>query len=178
MYYRVWGFIRILIILVAFAAILGAVVFRISEDDYSNMATLYARQLTVEVGTAVADTLFSLTRTAEAPLRQYHLVTVGADEPLEAVAERYETTSDAIRMANGLAPGVITGDGSELIIPQGVSLFDPPRRLIVHYARIGDTLETLAQQNDIALRILLDDNPVLATRPLIPGDVVFIAELF
>lgn len=177
MYYRVWGFLRVLIILAAFAAILGAVAFRISEDDYNSMATLYALQVTVDVGTAVADALNNATRTAEAPMKQYRLVVVQADESLDAVAERYQTTGNLIRVVNGLAASVTNGNGSALIIPEGVIAFDPPRRLLVHRARFGDTLAALALQNNIPLRILEEDNPVLAGREVLPGDVVFIAEL-
>ena len=177
MYYRLWAYLRVLIILISIAAILGAVAFRASEDSYAQSEQLYYRQLTVEVGTAVANALNNVTRTVEAPLRQYRLLTVTADDQLDTLAEQYNTTADVIRMANSLLPGVNTGDGNQLIIPEGVTAFDPPRRLTIHRATVGETLEALAQLNDLALRIVLEDNPVLAERALMPGDVVFIAEL-
>lgn len=176
MYYRVWVIVRVIFILLAAATIIGAVAFRMSEEDYANAIRLYNSQLTVVVGTAIADALNNATRTAEAPLKQYRLIAVSADQTLEQIAEDYGTTVEIIRRVNALAPDVVRGDGSLLIIPQGVTVLDPPRRLIVHEARLGDSLQGLAQQFEIPLRIILEDNPVLAERELIPGDIVFIAE--
>ncbi len=80
-------------------------------------------------------------------------------------------------MANGLAPDVQTGSGVEIIVPEGVQLLDPPRRLQVIPAAPGDTLSSLAQRYRIPLEIVEMDNPVLAQRQLHDGDTVFIATL-
>jgi LysM repeat protein len=177
MFYRVWIVVRTLIILAAIGAIVGAVAIRMTLDNDAQVNELYNVQLTVQVGTAVANALNNATRTAEAPLRQYRYIVVSSDESLEEVAERYNTTVDVIRMANGLAPNVSTGDGNKLVIPENLQTLDPPRRLLAIEARFGDTLEQIAATYDIAERILLADNPVLSDRPLLPGDIVYVAQL-
>ncbi|MBZ0289853.1 MAG: hypothetical protein K8I30_19680 [Anaerolineae bacterium] len=174
--YRLWGFVRFLIIVLAAAAILGAVALRISEDEYANAVRLYNGQLTVVVGTAIADALNSATRTAEAPLKQYRLISVPINKALAEIAVEYDTTLEIIRLVNGLAPDVIAGDGGQLVIPEGVTTLNPPRRLIVYRAIMGDTLLALSQKHNVPLTILEEDNPVLARRELIPGDIVYIAE--
>jgi LysM repeat protein len=178
MFYRVWTVVRVLIILVSVAAIVGALVIRVSLDDYEQASALYDVQVTVVVGTAIADALNNATRTAEAPLSQYRLIAVDADESLADVAERYQTTVEVIRMANGLSPDVSTGDGGELIVPEGLPILEPARSFEVYRARDGDTLEALATQYGINLRLVLLDNPVLARRGvLLPGDIVYIPQL-
>jgi LysM repeat protein len=146
-------------------------------DNEATVGALYNVQLTVAVGTAVSDALNDATRTAEAPQRQYRYLVVDANVTLADVAERYNTTVEAIRMANALAPEVGTGDGNPLVIPEGVTVLDTPRRLRAVEVRFGDTLEQIAATYEIAPRILLMDNPVLANRPLLPGDIVYVALL-
>ncbi len=80
-------------------------------------------------------------------------------------------------MANGLAQDVVSGAGTELIVPEGVQTLTPARRLRQYEAVAGDTLSSIAEQNDVLLEYLALDNPVLAQRGLNPGDIVFIPTL-
>jgi LysM repeat protein len=113
----------------------------------------------------------------EAPLRQYRVIPLTPSDTLSAVAERYNTTVEVLRMANALAPTVETGDGSAIIVPEGVQSLDPPRTLDYITAQPGESLESLAQRFRIPLNVLELDNPVLAQRRVNPGDIVFIPTL-
>jgi LysM repeat protein len=125
----------------------------------------------------VANALYDATRTAEAPLRQYRVIPLTPSDTLTAVAERYGTTVEVLRMANGLAPTVETGDGSEIIVPEGVQALDPPRTLAIIRAQSGESLESLSQRFRVPLDVLQLDNPVLSQRGVNPGDIVFIPTL-
>jgi hypothetical protein len=174
MFYR---FIRNLLILTVVAATIAAVAYFILTGDNERVRTLYYAQVTNSVATAVAGALNDATRTAEAPLRQYRYIPIVEGQTLEEVADRYATTVEAIRMVNGLAPDVVVGDGSSIIIPEGASAMLPARKLSIYTAIDTDTLEALALRFDVPLEILVMDNPVLAQRGIIPGDIVFIPEI-
>jgi LysM repeat protein len=175
--YRFFYYLRIVLVFMVVAAIIGAVYYAIQQDNFKRNSELYYRQVTAVVQTAIADTLFNATRTVEAPLRQYRYLTVAADETLENLAQRYGTTVELIRQVNGLAAEVETGDGGKLIVPEGIVQLDPKRQLTAYSAVAGDTLDSLAVENNVSLDLLKTDNPVLANRGILPGDIVFIAKL-
>lgn len=175
--YRFFYYLRILLILLVIGAIIGAIYYAIQQDNRKRTLELYNRQVTAVVETAIANALYSATRTVEAPLRQYRLLTVTPQETLESLALRYDTSVEAIREVNGLSAEVEVGDGSQLIVPEGVIEMNPPRRLKAYTAREGDTLDVLALENNVPLDILHIDNPILTERRISPGDIVFIAIL-
>jgi LysM repeat protein len=175
--YRLFYYLRILLILLVIGALVGVIYYAIQRDNRNRNIELYNRQVTAAVETAVANAMYGATRTVEAPLRQYRLLTVTAGETLESVAERYRTSVEVIREVNALTVEVETGDGSQLIIPEGVIELNPPRRLRAYTARDGDTLDSLAVENNVPLDVLQTDNPILNERGISPGDVVFIAVL-
>jgi len=175
--YRFFYYLRILIILLVVAAIIGAIYYAIQQDNRNRTIQLYNRQVTAAVETAIANALYGATRTVEAPLPQYRYVTVSAEETLESVAERYGTTVETIREVNGLSAEVQTGDGTQLVVPEGILELNPPRRLRAYMGRAGDTLDSLAVENNVPLDILQTDNPILKDRGISPGDIVFIATL-
>lgn len=175
--YRVFYVVRILLTIAIVAGVIAAVGYFISNNTYQSAQDFYYRQVTVVVETAIAAALYDATRTVEAPLPQYRLVRLGTNESLADLAEQYGTTLAVIQMANGLAADVVAGSDQNIIIPAGVTALNPPRRLSVYIARAGDTLEALADSRDVPLELLQTDNPVLARRGLIPGDVVYIAVL-
>jgi LysM repeat protein len=169
--------IRIVLILILLAVIFGGVAYYITISERKDSQETYNRSVTLAVQTAVAHALFDATRTAEADIPHDRIITLGPNEFLEDVATRYNTTVDVLRMANGLAPDVISGSGQQIIVPEGVQQLVPPRRLIPRVAVQGDTLEALAVQNGVPLEVLQEDNPILAQRGIIPGDIVFIGQL-
>lgn len=175
--YRLVYYLRILITIGIVAGVIAGVAYFINNNTYQTARELYYRQATIAVSTAIAGALFDATRTAEAPLPQFRLVRPAAGESLAALAERYDTTLEAIQMANALAADVTTGGDQNIVVPAGVQTLDPPRRLTPYTARAGDTLADLAESNRVPLELLEADNPVLARRGLLPGDVVFIAVL-
>jgi hypothetical protein len=63
-------------------------------------------------------------------------------------------------------------------MPVNVMELDPPRQISVYTAQEDDTLLALADRNFISLEIIEVDNPMLARRPLRPGDIVYIALVF
>ncbi len=171
-------FMRNLLILLLVAAIFAAVGYFIVQGDREQRTQVYNNLVTQAVATAIQDALFSATRTAETDEPHYILLKVARDETLLSVAERYDTTIDVLRMANNLLPTVDFGDGSEIIIPRGVTRLMPPRRFKKPYiGQKGDQLSAIASVNNIPLEILELDNPILAKRGVSPGDIVFIAEL-
>jgi len=175
--YRFFRFLRFLLVLGLVAAVIGAVAYAILASSYNDAVSLYQQQVTAAVETAVQSALYDATRTVEAPLYQYRLVVVTANDSLESVAEQYATTPDVIRMANGLAPSVFYGNGEAMIIPPGIQELNPSRSLRVYVAEVGDTLQSIASQNNVPLSVLEMDNPILAARELLPGDIVFVADL-
>lgn len=175
--YRLFYFLRVLATIGVVAAVVAGVGLFIANSTVESAQELYYRQVTVAIETAIAAALYDATRTAEAPLAQYRLLRPAPGESLAALAERYDTTLAVIQMANGLMADVVTGSDQPIVVPQGVHVLDPPRRLIPYTSRPGDTLASLAERHRIPLALLEADNPVLAKRGLIPGDIVFIAEL-
>jgi len=156
-----------------FAAIGYGITSGIDDDSFK----LYDMQVTIAIQTAIAARLNDATRTAEAPMSQYRLVTLEKNEALLDVAQRYHTTVEVLRMANRLLSTVDFGTGETIVVPEGVQVLDPPRWFDYVTAQPNDTLTTLATVNNITLEQLQMDNPVLANRQLLPGDIVFIAEL-
>jgi LysM repeat protein len=175
--YRLVYYLRILLTIGIVAGVIAGVGYFISTNTYQEARDLYYRQATVAVETAIAGALFTATRTAEAPLPQFRLVQPAAGESLTALADRYDTTLEAIQMANGLAADVTSSGDQPVVVPAGEHALIPPRRLTPYTASAGDTLAALAETHKIPLDLLEADNPVLARRGLIPGDVVFIAVL-
>jgi LysM repeat protein len=170
-------FLRQLLILVVVIAIFAAVSYYIYVENVARERERYYVRVTDAVSTAVARALFDATRTAEAPLPQHRLIVLGENDTLSDIAARYNTTVEVLRMANGLAQDVVSGAGTELIVPEGVQTLTPARRLRQYEAIAGDTLSSIAEQNDVLLEYLALDNPVLAQRGLNPGDIVFIPTL-
>ncbi len=175
---RLRRFIRNLLILLLVAAIFAAVAYYIyREDRIRRIETMYTI-ITQQVSTAIKGALYNATRTAEADQPHYILLKVETNETLLDVAQKYDTTIDVIRMANNLLPTVDYGNGTEIIVPRGIKVLNPPRRFKQPYiAQTGDELTGIAARNNISLDILELDNPILAKRGLNPGDIVFIAEL-
>ena len=164
-------------IFLTIALALGAVVvifFSISLRTYNEGLVNYNRQLTVAVGTAIGNALFDVTRTAEVPLNRYRLLRLGDHEDLQAVADKYGTTLDLLRLVNQIDASVTEGNGELIIVPVNVDKLDPPRVFQVYVAREGDTLLSIAQHYDVSASILEYDNPVLADRGVAPGDTVFV----
>jgi len=172
-------FIRNVLTLLLVAAIFAAVGYYIYRADQIQRKTLYYQLVTQGVGTAIQDALFNATRTAEADQPHYISLKVNSTDSLVSIAKKYHTTVEVIRMANNLLPTVDSGDGSEIVIPSGVTQLVPPRRFKkpFYYAQKGDDLNAIAARNGISADILALDNPILAKRGLNPGDLVFIPEL-
>jgi hypothetical protein len=171
-------FIRNLLILLLVASIFAAVGYYIYRGDYNTRLKIYNDSVTHAVQTAIKDTLYNATRTLEANQPHYIVVKAAPEDSLLAIAKEYDTTIDVIRMANNLLPTVDFGDGSEIIIPRGVTQLIPPRRFKKpYYAVAGDDLTAIAARNGISEDILALDNPILAKRGVTPGDLVFIPEL-
>ncbi|MBZ0289186.1 MAG: LysM peptidoglycan-binding domain-containing protein [Anaerolineae bacterium] len=169
--------LRRLFLLTLVIGVFGVVGFFIKKGIDEEIQTQYDVQVTTAIETAIAARLNNATRTAEAPLPQYRLVTLGKGESLLDVAQQYHTTVEVLRMANRLLPTVDFGTGETIVVPEGVQVLDPPRWLNAITAQPNDTLATLASLHDITLEQLQMDNPVLANRELLPGDIVFIPEL-
>jgi hypothetical protein len=170
--------LRILLIVALLAGITGGVAYFILTNNQREQSVRYARAVTAAVETAVTNALYDATRTVEAPLQHYRYIALGPDEQdLSELAAQYDTTLAVIQMANGLLENVTTGSNTRLVVPQGIQELVPPRRLDVYRAQPGDSLIDLALSNDVPLDILEEDNPVLVNRPLLPGDLVFIARL-
>lgn len=171
-------FIRNLLILLLVASIFAAVGYYIYQGDRKQRIANYDDLLTQAVSTAIQNALYNATRTMEADQPHYILLTVGTQDSLTSIAQKYDTTIDVIRMANNLLPTVEFGNGTEIIIPRGVTQLVPPRRFKKPYiAQKGDELSAIAARNSISEDILALDNPILAKRGLNPGDIVFIPEL-
>jgi LysM repeat protein len=169
--------LRRLFLFALVVAIFAGIGYFVSKDASAKTHQLYDMQVTVAIQTAVAARLNDATRTAEAPLPQYRLVTLTNGEALLDVAQQYHTTVEVLRMANRLLPTVDYGTGETIVVPEGVPVLEPPRWLKPIMAQPNDTLSTLAALNNITLEQIQRDNPVLANRELLPGDIVFIPEL-
>lgn len=171
-------FLRFLILFLLVAALFAAVGYYIFTEDLRERTTLYQQNSTLAVQTAVSGALFDATRTMEGDQRQFRYLRVESTEALADVAERYNTTVEVLRMANNLLPSVDFGDGTMVVVPEGVRVLDPPRRYQTPYVAFqGDTLESVAARFNIPLEIIRLDNPVLVRRGVIPGDQIFVAEL-
>lgn len=126
------------------------------------------------MATAVQRALYNVTRTAEAPLSRFRLMRLDENASLQELADQNGTTLEILRTVNQIAPDVIEGNGGLLIVPLNLKELDPPRVMQVYIAQLGDTLESIADRNGLPLSLLEFDNPVLASRGLIPGDSVFV----
>jgi hypothetical protein len=169
-----WRILRTLVLLVLFGAIFTGLAYLITSYDRSQAEKDYQLRITAAVQTAIAGALFDATRTAEADLPQYRLIVIHPDQSLTDLAAQYRTTAQIIRIVNGLRDDVEYGNGESLIIPEGVTQLEPPRRFRLHTATASDTLFALAKFYDVPLDLLQQDNPVLTNRGIIPGDIVFI----
>lgn len=170
--------IRNLFLLLFIAAVFGGVGYYVYTQDRQQQSNVYDLSVTLAVGTAVSNALFSATRTAEADIPHYRQVALAPGELLLDVAQRYNTSVTVLRMANRLREDVDAAAGGEVIIvPQGVERLDPPRSLKAYVAADGDSLAALSIRFDVPMDVLQTDNPILAQRGINPGDVVFIAEL-
>ncbi len=170
-------FIRFVLILMLLALIFGGVGYYIITDDLRRRTEKYNLSVTLAIETAVQSALYDATRTAENDIPHYRLITLGENEFLADVAAKYNTNPDVLRMANGLAPTVESGSGQQIIVPEGVQILTPPRRLIAITAVDGDTLQSIATHNNLSLDVIQMDNPILAQRGVLPGDIVFVAQL-
>jgi LysM repeat protein len=169
--------IRNLLLLLLVIAVFAGVAVLITAGERQQLTNSYNTAVALAIDTAVYSALFDATRTVEAPLPQYRLIRLDPNQTLLEIALRFNTTVEAIRMANGLLPTVDSGNGEELVVPEGVQALSPPRRFEVYRAVDGDTLPRLAARFNIELAILELDNPVLTQRGMIPGDIVFVPEL-
>ncbi len=114
-----------------------------------------------------------------------HRVTEG--ETLNAIADAYDTTVDAIRKANGLDGDTIRS-GAYLVVPtasrnQDAYVLSAPNRRRAQQAdgpsgrervdyrvKPGDTLWAVAQEYEVDVRRLADWNGMAPSDPLQPGD--------
>jgi hypothetical protein len=173
-----WAYwLRRLFLVAVVVGTFAVVAFFIVGDSRSTVQQQYDLQVTIAIETAVANRLNIATRTAEAPLAQFRLVDLANGEALLDVALKYDTTVEALRMANKLLASVDFGTGQTIIVPEGIERLDPPRSFHTEIVQQGDTLSTLATRFSVPLEQLQKDNPVLAGRELLPGDIVFIPEL-
>jgi LysM repeat protein len=169
--------LRRLFILALVIGIFAIVGIGINANEWAKRQIEIDLQVTRAIETAIAARLFEATRTVEAPLPQYRLVTLAQGEALLDVAQRYNTTIEVLRMANQLLPTVDFGTDETIIVPEGIQILEPPRSFTPHTVVAGDTLSALAALNDVTIEQIVIDNPVLAGRELIPGDIVFIPHL-
>jgi hypothetical protein len=169
------NFLLLILVSVLFGGVAYAITYRERESQYE---IAYGNNTRV-VQTAIRLALYDATRTMEAGLAQFRYLVIEEGKPLIDVAAEYNTTIDVIRMANRLLPIVDAGSGVALIIPQNVPVLSPPRtyRNPVYIANGSETMEQLAEQFDIPVEILREDNPVVAGRGIITGDLIFIAQL-
>ncbi len=144
-------FIRNLLILLLVVSIFAAVGYYIYRGDYNDRVKFYNANFTQAVSTAIQDALYDATRTLEADQPHYIVLKVGPNESLLALAQQYDTTIDVLRMANNLLPSVDYGDGTDIIIPRGITQLVPPRRFKKPYiAQKGDELSAIAARNNIS----------------------------
>lgn len=169
-YYR----LRLLLTIIVVIAITGAVFYYISLRDYEAGIERFHLQVTAAIATSVQETLFSVTRTAEAPGNMYQLVQLGQNENLDQLARRYGTTLEILQIVNGIAPDVTTGNGETVVMPIAMQELEPLRTITVHKVQSGDTLLSISERYVVPLELLERDNPMLAQRKLIPGDTVFV----
>jgi LysM repeat protein len=169
--------LRRLFILALVIGVFAGVGWWINQGITADIIKAYNIQVTTAIDTAIAVRLNDATRTAEAPLPQYRLVTVANGEALLDVAQKYHTTVEVLRMANQLQSTVDFGNGRPVVVPEGVQVLDPPRWFKYITAQPNDTLDAIAAVNDVTLEQLQKDNPVLTGRALLPGDIVFIPQL-
>lgn len=170
--------IRFLFTLLLVILVFAGVGYFITKSINAEAVRQYNSNVDRAIETAVRYALYDATRTAEAPISHYRVITLGPNEFLADVAVQYNTTIEVLRMANNLLPTVDTGDGQQIIVPENIQRLDPPRRFLPPYTTVdGDTLDAIAGRYGVTLDILIKDNPILAERGLIPGDIVFIPEL-
>jgi LysM repeat protein len=170
--------IRNLVIILFVLALIAGVAFYILRDQQQRTSALASDAVTFAVATAIRDALFSATRTAEADIPHFRVVTLQPNEFLLDVAQRHDTTVEVLRMANSIRADVEAAQGGEVIIvPEGVQELNPPRRFITYTAITGDTLVAVAARFAVPESILREDNPILAQRGINPGDIIFIGEL-
>ena len=170
LYYR----LRFLLTIIVVVGITGAVFYYISLRDYEASIERFHLQVTAAVATSVQETLYSVTRTAEAPGNVFQIIQLGQNENLDQLARRYGTTLEILQIVNGIAPDVTTGNGETVVMPIAIQVLEPVRTITVYKVQQGDTLASIAERYIIPLELLERDNPMLAQRGLIPGDTVFV----
>src|SRR6185295_18523115 len=99
-------FIRNLLILLLVASIFGAVGYYVYQGDRKQRIDIFNANMTQAVSTAIQDALYNATRTLEADQPHYILLKVGPSDSLLAIAQKYDTNIDVLRMANNLLPSV------------------------------------------------------------------------
>ena len=166
--------LRIFLTIVIVALIAVGIVSLILVRDYEERVNIYNAQVTAAIDRAIQNAVYDATRTIEAPMNRYQLLTLDADSDLQLLAQEYNTTLELIQIVNGLAEDVRQGNGVTIVIPIGVSDLEPMRMVESHRALPGDTLESIAIARGISEQLLEEDNPVLAQRGVRPGDIVFI----
>jgi hypothetical protein len=169
-----WRLIRLLLTVTLVALVIVGVTSYIRQGERKEAWDLYNTRVAIGKETAIWGALFDATRTAETDQVHYRLIKVADGQPLAEVAVQYNTTVEAIRMANRLLPSVEFGSGVAIIVPQDVQRFDPPRYLEPYQANAQDTWESIARRANIRVEQLQADNPILTVRGIIPGDLVFI----
>jgi LysM repeat protein len=168
--YRLRIFLTIGVALAVTAGIFYTIWQRQTQDDIDS----FNLQVTADVATAIQSALYNVTRTVEAPHNRFRVMRLGENTSLAAVAEQNGTTLELLRMVNQLADDVTDGNGQLIIVPLNIVELDPPRVLQTYIVQPGDTLVAIAERNGLPLSLLESDNPILASRGLIPGDTVFV----
>lgn len=170
LYYR----LRLLLTIIVVAGITGAIFYFVSLRDYEANVARFNLQVTAAVATSVQEALYSVTRTAEAPGNAFLIIQLGQNENLDQLARRYGTTLEIFQIVNGFAPDVTTGNGETVVMPVAMPVLDPLRTITIHRAQPGETLASIAERYITPLELLQRDNPMLAQRPLLAGDIVFV----
>lgn len=168
--YRLRILLTIILVILVGVGIVSVILVR----DYEERINIYYAQVTAAIDRAIENAVYDATRTVEAPMNRYQLVSLEAGTNLALVAEEYDTTPDLLRIVNGLAEDVSEGNGEMIVVPVGMQHMEPLRLIETYRALPGDTLASIASTRGITPSILEEDNPVLAQRGVRPGDIVFI----
>lgn len=96
----------------------------------------------------------------------YPVYVVQPGETLTEIANKFNTTVDAIIDVNGIVNADLISEGTELMIPglEGIS-----GRLETHAVNVGETLEDLALSNNIPLSTLLSLNKITSPNEVYIG---------
>jgi LysM repeat protein len=166
--------LRILLTIVVVVGVAGGVITLVSVKTYEEQINTYNQQVTAAVATAIQGAVYDVTRTVEAPSNRYQLVTLEPNTDLQLLAQEYGTSLELLQIVNGLATTVTAGSGDTLVVPVGFTTLDPLRTVTPYRVMPGDTLDSIARRYVVEPSLLEADNPMLALRGLLPGDIVFI----